>query len=248
MQALSNADCLELWERGFRVHPLDRGLLALGAALPEMTYESLADWPLGRRNRALTELQCVCFGRNLAGQIACPQCAEKLEFQIDVQGLLRTEAEPQAETFSPQGDEERSASTPIVLKGHSFRLPTTRDLARAARETEPRLAALRLAESCRVGAAEVAEWSDEDLEEIGERMTSADPLAEIRLKFDCAKCGHRWNESLDLVAFLWLEIEARAKRLLMEVHTLASAYGWSEKEILSLSEPRRRLYLEMARP
>jgi len=78
-------------------------------------------------------------------------------------------------------------------------------------------------------------------------MASADPLAEIRLKFDCAECAHQWNESLDIVAFMWLEIEARARRLLTEVHALAAAYGWTEREILSLSEPRRSLYLEMVR-
>jgi hypothetical protein len=38
---------------------------------------------------------------------------------------------------------------------------------------------------------------------------------------------------------------ARARRLLIEVHSLASAYGWSETDILSMSEPRRALYLEM---
>ena len=41
------------------------------------------------------------------------------------------------------------------------------------------------------------------------------------------------------------EIHAWAKRTLREVHTLASAYGWSEREILSMSAVRRALYLEM---
>jgi hypothetical protein len=247
MQTLSNGDFLDLWERGFGLHPLDRGLLALGTALRETPYESLADWPLGRRNSALAELHCACFGRNLRGQISCPQCAEKLEFQMDGQALLRKEAPPHPQPLSAQEFEGRSAGAPIVVKGHSFRLPTSRDLARAARETDPRLAAIQLIESCRLEAAETADWQDEDLEEIGERMAAADPTAEIRLTFDCAKCGHQWDDSLNLVAFVWMEIEARAKRLLMEVHTLAAAYGWTEKEILSLSEPRRRLYLEMVR-
>jgi hypothetical protein len=50
---------------------------------------------------------------------------------------------------------------------------------------------------------------------------------------------------LDLPAFLWTEIEAQVRRLLLDIHTLAVAYGWSEREILSLSDARRRLYLEM---
>ena len=73
----------------------------------------------------------------------------------------------------------------------------------------------------------------------------SDPLAETLVNLRCAECGHQWEEELDIAAWLWVEIEARARRLLFDVHTLATAYGWSEHEILSLSEPRRTLYLEM---
>jgi hypothetical protein len=78
-------------------------------------------------------------------------------------------------------------------------------------------------------------------------MARADPMAETRLKLNCPACGGQWDETLDLTAFFWAEVEARAKRLLLEVHTLASSYGWSEREILSLSEPRRAFYIERAR-
>jgi hypothetical protein len=230
MRALSSADCLDLWERGLRLHPLDQGLLALGAALPETSYESLADWSLGHRNSVLAEIHSAYFQPNLHGQTSCPMCAEQLEFQMDARAFIRRDPGP---------------SVPIVVKGHAFRLPSTRDLARAVRESDPRVAVIELVESCSVGPAEATAWSDEDLEEIGDSMASADPLAETCLQFDCVKCGHKWDEALAIVAFLWMEIEARAKRLLTEVHTLAAAYGWTEKEILSLSEPRRRLYLEM---
>jgi len=237
---LSSADCLDLWERGLRLHPLDRGLLLLGAALPETPSETLADWPLGRRNRALAELQCVSFGRKLEGQLSCPHCGEELEFQMDGRTLFKTDAA----TAAPEAGGE---GAPVVVQGQSFRLPSTRDLAWAARETDPRLAAILLAKSCLKGRAEVIAWSDQDLEEIGERMAVADPMAEVRLAFECARCGHHWEESLDILVFLWRGIEGRAKRLLAEVHTLATAYGWAEKEILALSEPRRRLYLDMVR-
>lgn len=232
MRPLSNADCLDLWERGLRLHPLDRGLLALGAALPQTSYDALADWSLGCRNRALAELQCACFGRNLQGQISCPGCGEDLEFQMDAQALLKKDAELPSSVF---------------VGGNAFRLPTTRDLAQAARESDARLGVLKLVELCRTDSGKASDWPEEDLEEIGEKMSAADPLAEIRLTFGCAKCGHEWQENLDLTAFLWMEIEARSKRLLVEVHTLAAAYGWTEQETLSLSEARRTIYLEMAR-
>ena len=50
---------------------------------------------------------------------------------------------------------------------------------------------------------------------------------------------------LDIGSFVWAEIESRARRLLWEVHTLASAYGWSEAETLSLSAARRASYMRM---
>jgi len=39
----------------------------------------------------------------------------------------------------------------------------------------------------------------------------------------------------------------QAQRVFLDVADLASAYGWSEPQILALPEPRRRAYLELAR-
>jgi hypothetical protein len=234
MRTLSGTDFLNLWERGFRLHPLDQGLLTLSAALPETPCDSLADWPLGRRNQALAELRCACFGAELEGWVSCPGCGVKLEFHMDGRALM------------DQGGCRTPGET-IVVNGRSFRLPTSRDLAYAALEADPRLAAIRFLETCCLEPDAPPSWSQEDVEAVGDGLASADPLAETRLAMHCPKCGHEWDESLDLAAFFWSEIEARARRLLMEVHTLASAYGWTEGEILSLSEARRAFYLEMVR-
>jgi hypothetical protein len=232
MRAFSNDDYLSVWERGARLHPLDRALLALSAAFPETSAASLADWPLGRRNQALAELRCACFGPSLRGWLACPICAEKLEFEIDTQ------------TFSEGG--HGTAAETFVVSGQTFRLPTSRDLARVVREADARSAALRLMEICRVGAGAAHAWLDTDLEAVGQEMAQADPLAEVRIGLHCPACGNDWDEALDILAFFWAEIEARTKRIVFEVHTLASAYGWSEREILALSPARRALYIEMA--
>jgi hypothetical protein len=61
----------------------------------------------------------------------------------------------------------------------------------------------------------------------------------------CPQCAHQWQAPLDIVSFLWSEVHAWAIRLLREIHELASAYGWSEAEILALSPWRRRAYLEL---
>jgi hypothetical protein len=230
MRTLSNLELLELWERGCTLHPIDRALHALALALPDQPYDALADWPLGRRNTALAELRSACFGPKLEGWVACPECSERLEFKMDANAFNAALPPPQ-----------------ITVRGRSFRLPTSRDLARIAAESDPLDAAIQLAEQCCLTSPEAAHWSDHDLDEIGIQLAEADPMAETRISFECSECGHRWDQPLDIAAWLWTEIEARGRKLLFEVHTLASAYGWFESEILSLSEVRRGLYLQMVR-
>jgi hypothetical protein len=239
MQKLSQADCLALWESGRGLHPLDQGLLAIQAAFSESRREEVADWPIGRRNHALAKLRCANFGRWLRGWSACAQCSEKLEFALDGNGLLTAGTESVAER--------------IAFSQREFRLPTSRDLAEIADQRDPSRAALQLVNLCLIdnsaeleGGARIS-WTEEEVQSIGERMAHADPLAEIRLHFDCPTCSFAFDENLDLAAFLWKEMEARAKRLMLDVHELASAYGWSEAEILSLSAARRNFYLEMVR-
>jgi hypothetical protein len=230
MRTLSNRDFLELWERGTALHPLDRALLVLSAALPGERYDTLALWPLGSRNAALKNLHCACFGSTLEGWIACPQCGERLEFSIDASSIdsnvIHNDAGPDN----------------LTINGRTFRPLNSRDLAAIANAPNEHTAALQLLPQC---CLQDAEFSEDDLEFIGAQLAQADPLAETLLDFACAACGHRWHEPLDIAAWLWSEIEARARRLLLDVHALAGAYGWSETEILSLSESRRALYLEM---
>jgi len=235
MRALSSFDLLDLWERGSHLHPLDRALLALNAALPEMTAANFADCPLGRRNQALLELHCSSFGASLQAWTACARCGEKMEFEMDGRAMAKQVADAE------------NAEQNIIVKGQLFRLPTSRDLAQAASEIDSQAAAIRLVECCRIGAGETFAWSDEDVEAVGEQMALADPLAEIRLLLRCPECGDEAEQTLDIVSFVWAEITAHATRLLWEVHAIASAYGWTESEVLSLSAARRALYLEMVR-
>jgi hypothetical protein len=247
MVALNHADFLALWETGHRLHPLDRGLLAIQASLnPDSQESPVADWPLGRRNRALAELRTLYFGPRLEGWTVCAECGEKLEFELDCRALAETP--------------EASADQRISVEGSIFRLPTSRDLARIATESDPSQAAMLLLECCAVypkdtsasveGKKETAHttiwsWPPERIDKVAEQMVQADPLAEISLGFDCPLCLHTSEETLDLADFLWAEIEFRARRLLAEVHALASAYGWAESAILALSDVRRANYLQM---
>jgi len=231
MHALSNSETLTLWERGERCHPLDRALLALSFA-DRSAGESVADWPLGQRNRALLELHASWFGSQLEAWAACPRCAERLEFEVSVLDLMAP---------LPEGNQQTS----VAVEEQIFRLPTSRDLALVAKSSGEQEAAIRLLELCRIGGVDSFGWTDEIIEKAGESLATADPMAETRVALACPACEHEWSDSLDVASFIWAQLEARARRLLWEVHSLASAYGWTESDTLALSAARRALYLEM---
>jgi hypothetical protein len=232
MRALSNSDVVAIWEKGSTLHPLDRGLLLLAAALPEVSFDSLADWPLGRRNRELLALHTNWFGNGLSARASCSSCDEQMEFELDCSQLIAPES---------FGREPK-----VVFLGETYRVPTSRDLAFGLADgSDASHAAVRLLESCRLGSHDPVTWSENSIAALGELMAQADPDAETRISFRCFVCGHEQEDVLDITAFLWAKVVAHARRLLREVHTLASAYGWSEEQVLSLGAARRRFYLEM---
>ena len=79
---------------------------------------------------------------------------------------------------------------------------------------------------------------------ISRALDDADPCLDLALDLVCPGCDHAWSAAFDVGGFLWEEIDVRARRLLDEVHALARSYSWSERQILELSETRRRAYLE----
>ena len=61
------------------------------------------------------------------------------------------------------------------------------------------------------------------------------------------RCGAGWTDILDVLDYLWREVDLAARRLIGEVAEIAAAFGWAERDILALSPVRRRSYLELAR-
>jgi hypothetical protein len=83
------------------------------------------------------------------------------------------------------------------------------------------------------------------IEAITTHMAETDPQADVQFDLTCPACGHRWLAAFDVMAFLWNEIDTWARRVLRDVHVLASAYGWSEADILSMGAMRRQAYLDL---
>jgi hypothetical protein len=234
---------LAAWEHGQAEPPRQRALLLLAAACDDATPEELAQWTIGRRDAALLELRERLFGADLKSWTSCPQCAERVEFQLHARALLDHTPAPFAETRLVHGENCEA----------EFRLPTSLDLevlvaGAPVEENRARLLSRCVLAVHRHGEPLPAgEWPPALAETIAARMAEADPRSDLRLALACPACAHAWQTAFDIVSYLWSEVHAWAVRLLREVHELARAYGWSEPEILALSPFRRQQYLSLVR-
>lgn len=248
MNPLSAATLLDVWERGRSQSPVGRGLLLLGAASPELSPEVLATLPLGRRDARLFTLRRWTFGSGVEGVVDCPECGERLELAFDLDDLGVTEG---AGAALPGDGEDGVLEVEVAGARVRFRLPHSRDLEVVAALDDPARARGVLLERC-VLEAEGAAAGDADSPltpalalAVALAMESADPHASILLSSSCPSCGHGWDTPFDILTWFWDEIDGWGRRLLREVHVLARAYGWSERDILGMSAWRRRHYLEL---
>jgi hypothetical protein len=230
---LDASQLLALWETGQARHAIDRALLLFASARPNWPVEHLADRPLGQRNQSLLDLRARTFGADIEAQADCPACGETMSLDLHVDDFL-AQAAPD------------DLPAEFEVSGCRFRLPNSRDLAHVADEPEGDAAAFAMLQRCCVESP-----AGQDLAALLPQVEAAlarwDPLAEIELSLTCASCGHAWAAPFDIGALLWDDIAARASGLLADVHTLAAAYGWAERDILALSELRRAAYLGWVR-
>lgn len=225
-----------MWERGVDAGPGERGTLLLSAAHPGIESASWHHASLGTRNAALLDLRVRLFGPDLDGVAECPACDETIEIGLPL---------PRLEWPAP------AATLSVTAAGYDIeaRLPTIADVAELPAEMEA--AALTLLDRCVVGARrageEVAAASlpPAVVDAVSTAMANADPHGVIELVVACPACDERSAVVLDPAAYLWSELHRWAIRTLHEIHALATAYGWSEADVLALSPTRRQAYLQL---
>src|ERR1700722_11100830 len=235
MKMFSASQILGVWERAVGEHPVDRALTMLAAACPESGRDQLAELSIGRRDARLLSLRESVFGTALNASATCPHCCQSLEFTLQTTELSRGVAEDLAE---PCEITDRGA----LVK---CRLPNSVDLRAAARCLDVAEARKVLLDRCLIGTNEEA-LTEAAIASLADRLCECDPFADFTLELQCVECGYSWSVIFDIAIFFWSEIDALAKRLMLEVVALARAYRWSEGEILSMGATRRQFYLEMA--
>lgn len=237
------AQLLEVWGNGLGQDPVRRALVLLAAAVPEAGPDSLADWPLGRRDAELLAFRASLFGPGLEAIAHCPGCGTEVELAFTVGDLT---APPQAQGAAP-------LTVHLNRYEATLRPVTSRDLlalepgnAEATGAAEAVLTTRCITAITEAGAPlDPGTLPPEVLATLGEELGRADPAASTELSVQCPDCGQGWLAPFHIASYLWNELHHWARRLLIDVHTLARAYGWSEQDILALPPLRRQAYLDL---
>ncbi len=148
-----------------------------------------------------------------------------------------------------------AASSDLALEHDGFalrfRLPTTRDQLNISGCGSLQEARRRLLEAClsdvshRGRPAPVDGLPEPLVDRVIAQMQAADPQAAPTVELHCPACGAHWEADFDVAQFLWAELDNWATHVMLDIHDLARAYGWSEQTILALSPARRRRYVGM---
>lgn len=240
MRPLLARDILKVWEQGQAEHNLDKALTILHAGFPDTTRNKLAELTIGQRDSYLVKLRELTFGLELNCFTECPECHDGLEFIIRTKDIL---------FLSGSGVKENELEVGEFLV--KYRMPNSLDLAVVAGCSDVNTACDLLIKRCIMqvidGDAPVnlSELPAHTKAKLAEHMAKQDPEADITLNLHCPACGCEWQVIFDIISYFWAEINAKAIRLLYDVHALALAYGWRESDILEMSDTRRQFYLGM---
>jgi hypothetical protein len=233
MGALGGQELLTAWELSRALPEQEAVLSLLMLVWPEHSADELALLPLGERDALLLELRAELFGPRMEGFAICPECGAELEVSADSRALA-------------QGLRSELTKSSVEIAGHSMRPVNSLDLmasSHAANEDEAR--GILLARSLGLETCEMAQLG-ESLSTLAEMFERVNASAEIRMRLECTVCRNQPVLDLDVAPFLLREIVAAARRLMVEIHELASVYGWSEAAIASMTAARRAAYLEIA--
>lgn len=220
-------------------NPPERVTAVLDAALESLggepsTPERVRQLCVGDRQHLVRQLG-VHLGQIGSWRTAeCLDCDERFDLFVDLNTLPASQPQP----GFPFVDVETGRGK------RRFRVPNGGDQEAIAgveslAEDEAVRALVRL---CVIGEEIDDEFDTADLEAIDRALEDASPEVAQEIVAKCPACGRTNALQVDPYSFL----TTGPASLFSAVHTLASAYGWSEAEILALPRERRDLYLELA--
>jgi hypothetical protein len=165
--------------------------------------------------------------------VTCPACGAAFDLPVR-HGEL---------PVKPAGEGYPFATVETSLGPVRFRVPGGADQEAVADILDPQEARRALAVRCAAEPLpeELGELSDEDFDRAEAALEAVAPEVVTRAQAACPDCGQPAEVHLDPYVCLG----AADGGLFLDIHTLASVYHWSEREILAMPRERRRLYLSL---
>jgi hypothetical protein len=225
-QVPTPAALLAAWEAGAGAVAPARGAAVLDVLLDTPPRGSAVDLPLPRLAGLAARYHTALFGPDVEGVLECPTCGALMDVAARLDDL-----------FAP-APEVTPAPKPVV------RCPTTRDLVEVASSPG---GVTTLLERCVPGVdlESLTPWLIQAIDRALEE--AAGPALPV-LRAACPRCSTDVRAVVDAPALLWQRIDELAPRLLEEVARLATAFGWSEADVLALGPHRRAAYLALVTP
>lgn len=243
-RTLDHRGLLDAWELCQRRHrdELAVALLELFSGLPAEQCLSL---PVGQRDRVLLSAYKRNFSAALEVRDECDDCGEAIEFSLRVDELLSAHDGTVPDRLRIEADGWTVDCAPLnsiaIIRSQydAIAVDDIRSIGRRVLE--------HLIEGVHKGDNPRAtdDLPQHVFEQVAEGCFAADPLAEISVQPQCPDCGREWTAVIDVTEFLKQRVNALAQKLLLQIHRLASFYGWGEETILALTPARRAAYLEL---
>lgn len=191
--------------------------------------------PAADRDRLLAEVYLTTYGPRIAGTLVCATCGQRFEIDFDLPSLCA--ALPVQ--VMPGSGEVDGHLTYRLDDGRIVRLPTGEDEL-AVWHMAPVDAFQNLLRRCVMEG----EWSA-DPGAVAAAMQAIAPLLDTELDARCPECGTVNAVAFNIQHYLLEAIAAEQPRLNLEVHRIASTYGWELATILDLPRSERRAYVAL---
>jgi len=234
MRPLTSTELLHIWENGFGQPNIEKACSILAVASSSAEMDTIKRWSIEERDIRLFYLRYWMFGDSFVNTANCPKCNEQVEWNMNIN-----------EFSIPPLPLHKNTEFHFSTQDYKilYRLPNSEDL--------------NLTDSGKILSNCLLEIKKQDkpissqelpqtvVELLGTEMEKTSPLSNISINLNCSECSNQWEMNFDILTYLWTEIDNWAMKILQEVYLLANAFKWSEKDILNMSNRRRRIYLNM---
>jgi hypothetical protein len=204
------------------------------ATVPGGDAPDWARWPAAQLGAVALGIRRAWIGDRIVSERRCPRpaCGEKVDVSFTITAYVAHRRPRRPRNVLPDGEDGWYV---LAGGGVRFRLPTVEDLLTAIADEDT---AVTLAARCLDPTALPATVT----RTVDRALSSLAPSLDGLVGGACPACGADVTARFDPIAYTLAELRDVFAGIYRETHTLASAYGWREEEILRLPRARRQRY------